>query len=222
MSHIDVVGSENRKNRYEELKKEMTDIGDSLWISSGRALNLVERYSPGGVVIDIGCGTGNFVNQLITDGFQARGVDFESYHGNPINVDLNFETIPIPDNSVDCVTCFETLEHLENPFHVVREVHRILKPGGIFIGSIPNPYHLFNRLSFLKNGVFYRYPVRGDHISTFTKTVWEIIFSKKFQTVETIYAFGEFPYRWLAKFRWPETEWFGRSMGWVMKKTNNN
>ncbi len=40
-------------------------------------------------------------------------------------------------NSIDIIFCIEVLEHVKNPFNAVKELERVLKPGGVFIGSTP-------------------------------------------------------------------------------------
>ncbi len=54
------------------------------------------------------------------------------------------------ENSVDAIFCMEVLEHVSNPFLAVKEIERVLKPDGIFIGSTPflfplhdEPYDFF-------------------------------------------------------------------------------
>ena len=44
----------------------------------------------------------------------------------------------LPDNSFNCVVAVEVLEHVEEDFKFVKEVHRVLKPGGSFIMTTPN------------------------------------------------------------------------------------
>lgn len=48
---------------------------------------------------------------------------------------LNLHDIDLPDNSVGTVIAVETLEHVENPFIALKEIHRILKPGGIVLAN---------------------------------------------------------------------------------------
>lgn len=53
--------------------------------------------------------------------------------------------VPLRSALADCVMCTEVLEHLAEPARCVREAHRLLKPGGLLIGSVP-----------------FMYPVHGD------------------------------------------------------------
>jgi len=54
------------------------------------------------------------------------------------------EDIPLDDGTVDLVLCNQVLEHVSDPEKACEEIYRILKPGGIFIGSVPHvsPIHL--------------------------------------------------------------------------------
>jgi SAM-dependent methyltransferase len=54
--------------------------------------------------------------------------------------------IPLPDNAFDVVTCQTVLMHLERPLDALREMLRILRPGGLLICTEPN--NLWNYLSF--------------------------------------------------------------------------
>jgi len=63
--------------------------------------------------------------------------------------DLSRDPIPIDDESVDLVTALEVIEHLVNPDHMLREIRRVLKPGGALLLTTPNLASWVNRLIFL-------------------------------------------------------------------------
>jgi 2-polyprenyl-3-methyl-5-hydroxy-6-metoxy-1,4-benzoquinol methylase len=64
-------------------------------------------------------------------------------------LDLSYDKIPLNNNSVDLVTALELIEHLINPDHMLREVHRVLNSHGQFILSTPNLASYVNRLILL-------------------------------------------------------------------------
>lgn len=68
----------------------------------------------------------------------------EHYGVETIEVNLN-ERLAIDEDSVDVVVMAEVLEHLPYPKFVLSEVQRVLKPGGIFVGSVPLAYHIIDR-----------------------------------------------------------------------------
>jgi SAM-dependent methyltransferase len=54
------------------------------------------------------------------------------------------EDLRLPDNSIDAIGAFDVLEHLDNPRFLLDEVYRVLKPGGIFVCSVPSHQWLFS------------------------------------------------------------------------------
>lgn len=200
---------------------------DSNWLREGRALRLVERYVPEKEkrsILDCGASNGALLQELRQAGYiHLYASDFENFLRDSSvaefrKADFNFEPLPFEDNSLDAITCFETIEHLENPMHFVREVARVLKPGGILIFSMPNIYNLYNRLDFLRKGDMFRYHEKNDHFAVFPKSVFNKIFLRRFVLLETTYDKGEFPYRWLTKLTYPRNELFGRSICRVLQK----
>lgn len=53
-------------------------------------------------------------------------------------------SVPLPDGSVDCIVCTEVLEHVPDPSACVHEAIRLLRPGGVFIVSVPFFYPIHN------------------------------------------------------------------------------
>lgn len=77
---------------------------------------------------------------------------------------------PFPDNSFDTILCMEVLEHLLlDPYFMVREAHRVLRPGGELIITTPNIasaerlYSLWNLQSPYSFGVYSKHGAYGRH-----------------------------------------------------------
>lgn len=98
-----------------------------------------------GVILDFGSGTGGLLPLLAAAYPRAElhAVDIMERPGDlPPAVtwrrgDLNTE-MPIPASTYDLVLAVEVIEHLENPRQTVREVARLLRPGGVAVLSTPN------------------------------------------------------------------------------------
>jgi 2-polyprenyl-3-methyl-5-hydroxy-6-metoxy-1,4-benzoquinol methylase len=66
-----------------------------------------------------------------------------------ILADIN-QSLPFRSKSFDVVVVGEVIEHTLFPCEILVECERIVKPGGLLLGSVPNGYHLRNRLRFLR------------------------------------------------------------------------
>ena len=53
-------------------------------------------------------------------------------------MNLEHESLPFPDQSVDAITCFEVIEHLNNPINMLSECYRVLRTEGNLICSTPD------------------------------------------------------------------------------------
>jgi SAM-dependent methyltransferase len=67
-------------------------------------------------------------------------------------VDLNHDHLPYSNERFTLVTCAETIEHLEHYRETIREINRVLTPGGIAVLSTPNVLNLRSRLHYLTTG----------------------------------------------------------------------
>lgn len=89
------------------------------------------------VVLELGCGP----HKRIPD---AIGIDALDFDGVDVVADLNRGLGFIPDSSIDEIHSYHFLEHLDDLSSLMREVHRVLKPGGGMVGNVPhfaNPYY---------------------------------------------------------------------------------
>jgi len=122
---------------------------------------VVEALSdmPRGKVLDLGCGHGDYSKRLQDIGFEVVAGDIDisrfRYRGE-IDFRICDITKPLPfsDSSCDYVLLMEVVEHLRNPYSVLSEINRILKPDGRIIISTPNILNLKSRLRFLFEGSY--------------------------------------------------------------------
>lgn len=196
----------------------------------GRSVPIFERTVPdrNARVLEIGPGAGRFPATLHADGYRHLSAcdisryllpDIEALLERFAVLDLSFESLPWPDESFDAVCAWEVLEHLENPHHAIREIHRALAPGGRFLLSLPNILHIVSRLVFLKRGVFPQWNETNNHISMFPRGVFEKAILRYFRLIEAGYVGSGVNLPLLRRLRiFPENEWFGRWVYYVLEK----
>jgi len=110
-------------------------------------LKALRARVPGGRLLDVGCGTG-FIIHLASDLFdEIHGVDITPAmmqrvrrdKGNIVLHESPAETMPFRDATFDAVTAYSFVDHVEDQGALLREVARVLKPGGVFYADlIPN------------------------------------------------------------------------------------
>lgn len=106
-------------------------------------------------VLDLGCRTGALTEHY-AGGNELTGVDVDRESLARARERLDIETVwadvedglPFDDETFDVVVAGELLEHLADPVATVAHVRRVLRPGGRFVGSVPNAYRLKARLAF--------------------------------------------------------------------------
>lgn len=117
---------------------------------------------PGALGVDIGCGDG-FLARKIASRFpfgQFIGVELDRDTARIIAAENEFDpaaaqvvpvvgnvyAIPLATGAADLALCSEVVEHLTDDARALRELHRILKPGGLLILATPNAQPLPHRL----------------------------------------------------------------------------
>lgn len=120
----------------------------------------VLEHVEGSTILDIGCFTGVFVREA-SRRYPERtviGVDRDDdilricHLLNPALSQhfrrMSAYRLEFADATVDCITVQETLEHLEGAAVAVKEFNRVLRPGGVLIATVPNPYYIARILRF--------------------------------------------------------------------------
>ncbi len=128
---------------------------DAIYLMAADALEA--RGVRGGLLLDVGCGTGR-LRDFVAGAFNRYvGADVIRHDGFPIDaefvsVNLDTQDVNLADGAADVVAGIETIEHLENPRAFVRELTRLTRPGGWVLVTTPNQLSLLSKLTLvLKN-----------------------------------------------------------------------
>ena len=127
------------------------------WSSSGDQLEAMVRshVTSTSRVLDLGCGRGGVIELVWRDVRLAAGIDPDAPSlashraaGLPVVRGVG-ESLPFVDSSFDLIVSLWVLEHLRDPAATLREIRRVLAPGGHFVFVTPNmrnPLMLANRI----------------------------------------------------------------------------
>ena len=130
---------------------------------------LISRYAvPGAPILDAGCGTGLNLRHLPAG---STGIDI-----NPRNVEVvarrlpnhrviqgDVEALPFEANDFGTVLCTEVIEHIPDPSAALSEFRRVLKPGGVVVGSVPARSMIW-KLRFLSSTCPHSEPFHNEYL----------------------------------------------------------
>jgi SAM-dependent methyltransferase len=140
-------------------------------------------------VLDAPCGGPASLTLALREcGFEAIGADIDPEAATRlgavfqrVNLDAG---LPWPNQTFDAVISTEGIEHLENHYSFLREVNRILKPGGVLVLTTPNITALRSRVRFFGSGFFgrdarplnetARHPLHHIGLATFSELRYEL------------------------------------------------
>lgn len=121
---------------------------------------VVSEQAPGaGTLVNVGCGGGALASALVGCVREYVGCDVVRYPSFPpshrfVEADLNSAPYPLPTESADVVACVETIEHLENPRLVFRELVRVARAGGLVLVTTPNQLSFLSKLTLVVKNQF--------------------------------------------------------------------
>ncbi len=124
-----------------------------------RNLKVVEtlrKYVREGKILDVGAGRGALSHALLEMGYEVKAADIDPSKCKYPDVEMIqcniLKGLPFNDNSFDAITITEVIEHMEDPYLTVRELNRVLKPGGILFITVPNYGNIETRMNYLFRG----------------------------------------------------------------------
>jgi SAM-dependent methyltransferase len=143
------------QERYEEHHRERRDEGDFVFVPERIPL-FVDAIGRGKRVLDLGCRSGALTRHFL-EGNSVVGLDVDAaalekaraLGIEPVQANVE-EPLPFEGESFDAVVAGELFEHLRFPDDVVAEIRRVLRPGGVLVGSVPNAFRVQSRLRFLR------------------------------------------------------------------------
>lgn len=145
----EVIGNYYKSENYISHSSSKTGFINKVYnvvrnITLKQKVNLVSRLANGKNLLDVGSGTGHFLNASKVAGFDVQGLepddDAKSFAKNEFSLileDLN-EIAQIDSNSKDVITMWHVLEHVYNLKRDLSEFVRVLNEDGVFIVAVPN------------------------------------------------------------------------------------
>ncbi len=171
-----------------------------------------------GVMLDVGCGEGRHIFGIMQDYPLMKCIGLDMDNESLEKAEEGFEyfksiseagaqflkgsaySLPFPDESIDLIVCSEVLEHLHEYNDAVKEIHRVLKPGGKFYASVPASWP--EKICWKLSEEYQNQP--GGHLRIFSQSGliseikesgFKFLSSEKFHSIHS-------PYWWLRCFFW--------------------
>jgi len=155
----DIKGDLSKPVSYkQQVRREIMNYQVDIMMNLLGSVHLTE---PGeSKLLDVGCGTGlrtlklaekvgiprkNIIGLDIFDDAIISAKRFFDVH----RVDLEFEAMPLPDESMDLIICNQVLEDMKNVTWILNEMYRVLKKSGYMLIGVPNLASFHNRLRLL-------------------------------------------------------------------------
>jgi SAM-dependent methyltransferase len=109
-----------------------------------KKLQLISKYYKTGKILDIGCGTGEFLKICNDAKWQTLGIEPDDEARNMginnfgLDVRKEEDLVKLPNESFDIISMWHVLEHVPDLNGRIEEIKRLLKPNGLIIIAVPN------------------------------------------------------------------------------------
>ncbi|MFH1201757.1 MAG: class I SAM-dependent methyltransferase [Candidatus Omnitrophota bacterium] len=121
-----------------------------------RRLKKIQPFKNTGRLLDVGCGTGQFLNEAKNNGWRVWGTEVSEYALNYAKDEFcievfkgKLENANFPENFFDVVTFWHVLEHTTDPLGNLIEARRILRRSGIMVIAVPNVKNYIYKIAYM-------------------------------------------------------------------------
>ncbi len=127
---------------------------------------LAEHCLPHSEILDLGCGTGEIATALGQRGYQVTACDFseemldlarKNSSGTRVNwvcLEPDWEVLPFADSSFDGIVASSVFEYLVDVQSVAAELARVLRPEGLMLLTVPNPFNRVRKIEAWLQSMF--------------------------------------------------------------------
>ena len=145
---------------------------------------------PGALLLDVGCGHGDFLDLARQAGWQVHGLDFdaravEAARARGVEViHGDLDMLDAVSERYDYITLSHVIEHLHRPLEALQKVLRLLKPGGVIWIDTPN----IDALGHRRFGRYWRGLEAPRHLAIFSpEALKRALTNAGFETVRARY-----------------------------------
>ena len=151
------------------------NIGEKITIMT--AAKKLSGDPRGKTMLDIGCGTGEFLKAGADAGFTVTGIDVDSTTTAHVKKKYGFTAVTgllgsatFPPCSFDVVVLSHVIEHLQRPMELLGVIYKILKPNGLFVMCTPNSdslgediHNIYGRVRYDRSKSYYMAPFQSPY-----------------------------------------------------------
>ena len=173
---------------------EQINVRNRIWKNR---LRKVKKFKNKGKLLDVGCGSGLFLNKAKTNGWEVSGTEISEYAVKRAKDKFDIDVFrgmlyesEFKDNFFDVITIWHVLEHTNDPMHNLVEARRILKNDGLLIIAVPNINDYIYRLAYMivkfKKPLLFDKANREIHLYHFSiRTLTELLEKAGFKVVKS-------------------------------------
>ena len=151
-----------------------------------------KKFDKDDKILILGAGAGAFDERIIDMGYSdITAIEFRSEiykaRGKVIERDLNQDFSDLADiGKFDCVVAIEIVEHLENHFHFIRNIEKLLKTGGMLYITTPNVESSLSRVKYFLTGYLDLFSAKDINVTGHINPIFKHIFLYHLQNATTL------------------------------------